>query len=68
MTELLVVNRRAAQILDEKGIQLHDTLIGAYITSQEMAGFSITLMRLDAQLLEYYDLPAHSFGFVKGAL
>ena len=66
MTELLVVNRRATQILDEQGIQLHDTLMGAYCTSQEMAGFSITLMRLDAQLQEYYDLPAHSFGFVKG--
>ena len=50
-----------------RAFSLHDTLMGAYCTSQEMAGFSITLMRLDAQLQEYYDLPAYSFGFVKGA-
>jgi dihydroxyacetone kinase-like protein len=68
MTELLIVNRRANQILDEQSIQLHDTLMGAYCTSQEMAGFSISLMRLDQQLQEYYDLPAYSVGFVKGAL
>jgi dihydroxyacetone kinase-like protein len=67
MMELLIVNRRANQILEGKGIQLHDTLMGAYCTSQEMAGFSVSLMRLDEQLQAYYDLPANSVGFVKGA-
>jgi dihydroxyacetone kinase-like protein len=66
-TELLVVNRRAAEILKTTGITVHDTLIGTYCTSQEMAGFSISLLRLDEQLQAYYDLPASSFGFVKGA-
>lgn len=63
--ELLIVNRRARQVLRERDIRVHDTLIGSYCTSQEMAGFSITLMRLDNEMKRYYDLPAKSFAFTK---
>jgi dihydroxyacetone kinase-like protein len=66
MMELLIVNRRVRQILREKGIRVHDTVVGSYCTCQEMAGFSITLMKLDDELKRYYDLPARSLGFVKG--
>lgn len=66
MMELLIVNRRVRQILREKGIRVHDTVVGSYCTCQEMAGFSITLMKLDDELKRYYDLPACSVGFVKG--
>jgi dihydroxyacetone kinase-like protein len=66
MMELLIVNRRVRQILREKGIRVHDTVVGSYCTCQEMAGFSITLMKLDDELKRYYDLPARSVGFVKG--
>lgn len=66
-TELLVVNRRVAEVLRARDITVHETLIGAFCTSQEMAGFSISLMRLDDQLRDYYDRPAWSFGFSKGA-
>jgi phosphoenolpyruvate---glycerone phosphotransferase subunit DhaK len=66
MMELLIVNRRARQILRDRGIRVHDTVIGSYCTCQEMAGFSITLLRLDEELKKYYDLPARSVGFVKG--
>ena len=45
MMELLIVNRRVRQILDPLGVVVHDTRIGPYMTTQEMAGFSITLMR-----------------------
>jgi len=65
MMELLIVNRKARQILKDKGISVHDTLIGSYCTSLEMAGFSITLMRLDDELRAYYDIPAQSLAFVK---
>jgi dihydroxyacetone kinase-like protein len=65
MMELLIVNRKTHAILDDKGIAVHDTLIGSYCTSQEMAGFSISLMRLDDELKTYYDMPARSFGFTK---
>ena len=66
MMELLIVNRKVREILAEKKINVHDTLIGSYCTSQEMAGFSISLLKLDDELKKYYDMPANSFAFVKG--
>ncbi len=65
MMELLIVNRRVRQILREAGITVYDTIIGSFCTSQEMAGFSITMMKLDDELKKYYDMPATSFGFTK---
>ncbi|MBC8253157.1 MAG: dihydroxyacetone kinase subunit DhaK [Ardenticatenia bacterium] len=65
MMELLIVNRRVRQILRESGIEVHDTIIGSFCTSQEMAGFSISLMKLDDELKRYYDMPASSFGYTK---
>ncbi len=65
MMELLIANRKAHQVLADKDITVYDTVIGSYCTSQEMAGFSITLMRLDDELKTYYDMPASSFGFTK---
>jgi dihydroxyacetone kinase-like protein len=62
----LIVNRKVRQILAESGIDVYDTLIGAFCTSQEMAGFSITFMKMDEELKRYYDLPARSFGYTKG--
>jgi dihydroxyacetone kinase-like protein len=66
MMELLIVNRQVARLLAEKNLRIHDTQIGSYCTSQEMAGFSISLLKLDEELRGYYDQPAHSLGFVKG--
>jgi dihydroxyacetone kinase-like protein len=65
MMELLIVNRKARQILRERGIDVHDTVIGSYCTCQEMAGFSITLLKLDDELKKYYDLPAGSLGYIR---
>jgi dihydroxyacetone kinase-like protein len=65
MMECLIVNRAARRILAEKGITVHATDVGAYITCQEMAGFSLTLMRLDDELKRFYDLPADSVGYRK---
>jgi dihydroxyacetone kinase-like protein len=63
--ELLIVNRRVHAFLRERGIRVHDTVIGSYCTCQEMAGFSITLMRLDSELQGYYDMPCRSLGFTR---
>jgi len=63
--ECLIVNRKARQILASQGIAVHATDMGAFVTCQEMAGFSITLMKLDDELQRYYDLPADSFGYKK---
>ncbi len=65
MMELLIVNRKARQILDRAGITVHDTVMGGFCTSQEMAGFSISLMKLDDELKRCYDMPASCFGFTK---
>jgi dihydroxyacetone kinase-like protein len=45
-------------VLKEKGIKIHASLAGNFATCQEMAGFSITLLRLDDELKQYYDRPA----------
>jgi len=66
MMELLIVNRKARDVLSDYNIFVHDTLIGAYCTSQEMAGFSISLFKLDDELKSYYDMPANSFALQKG--
>jgi phosphoenolpyruvate---glycerone phosphotransferase subunit DhaK len=65
MMELLIVNRRVQQVLRDQGIGVHDTIVGNFLTTQEMAGCSITLMRLDEELKGYYDVPANSFAFTK---
>ena len=65
MMELLIANRRCAQLLAAQGITVHGNHVGNFITTQEMAGFSITLMKLDEELKHYYDMPARSFGLTK---
>jgi dihydroxyacetone kinase-like protein len=55
--ELYVCMRRVAAVLAEGGYRLQRTLIGNYITSLEMAGLSITLLRLDDELLRLWDAP-----------
>jgi len=65
MMELLIVNRAVRRILRDQSIAVYDTLMGRFCSSQEMAGFSITLMKLDDELKQYYDMPAQSFAFTK---
>jgi len=57
LMELFVVNRRAHQILEEKGIEIHKTFVGEYMTSLEMAGVSVTLLKLDEEMKELLDAP-----------
>ncbi|HLS15507.1 MAG TPA: dihydroxyacetone kinase subunit DhaK [Beutenbergiaceae bacterium] len=64
--ELLIVYRRVAQLLADHGIEVARTDLGAYFTSQEMAGFSITLMRLDDQIAELLEAPCRSVPFTQG--
>ncbi|HEX2953874.1 MAG TPA: dihydroxyacetone kinase subunit DhaK [Bacillota bacterium] len=56
--ELLIAMRRTLQRLAELGIKVYDAQAGNYATCQEMAGFSVTLMRMDDELKKYYDMPA----------
>ncbi|MFO1539365.1 MAG: dihydroxyacetone kinase subunit DhaK [Chloroflexota bacterium] len=58
--ELYLLYRRAARILAGEGIRVHRTWIGEYATSLEMAGASISLLRLDEELRGLVDAPADS--------
>ena len=49
------VHNRVADVLAEKGIKVYKTMVGEYMTSLEMEGFSITLLRLDDQMKELLD-------------
>ena len=53
LEEQYVMFRRVKQILDEKGIRVFHTYVGEYATSMEMAGASISLLRLDDELKTY---------------
>ncbi|TCP97347.1 dihydroxyacetone kinase DhaK subunit [Cricetibacter osteomyelitidis] len=64
-TELLIANRKIYQELSARNIQIYDTLIGGYCTSQEMAGYSVTIFRLDDELQKLYDMPCDSFAWRK---
>jgi len=55
--ELFVVYNKAHQILTKKGIQVTRSLVGPYITSLEMAGASITVLKLDSELTKLWDAP-----------
>jgi dihydroxyacetone kinase-like protein len=49
-------------LLDGRGIQVTRSLVGNYITSLEMAGFSVTILRLDDELTKFWDAPVHTAG------
>lgn len=63
--ELLIANRKAHQILKDWAVVVHDTVIGSFCTCQEMAGLSITMMKVDGELEEYYDMPASSLAYIR---
>ena len=52
----------SSKILKGKNITIARNLVGSYITSLEMAGCSITLLKLDDELTELWDAPVHTAG------
>lgn len=65
MMELLILNRALKPLLRERGIKVYATVVGDIVTCQEMAGLSVSLMKLDDELKRYWDMPAQSVGFSK---
>jgi dihydroxyacetone kinase-like protein len=57
LLELYVVFAEVARILGGHGITIERSLVGPYITSLEMAGCSITLLKLDDELIRLWDSP-----------
>jgi phosphoenolpyruvate---glycerone phosphotransferase subunit DhaK len=58
LIELYIVYRELNNLLQGRGITIERRLIGDYITSLEMAGCSITLLKLDDELTRLWDAPA----------
>ena len=60
MLELYVMVTAALKILQGAGIKVVRHLTGSYVTSLEMAGCSISVTALDAEVLALWDAPVHS--------
>src|SRR5437764_9415652 len=60
LIELYIVFNALHRILGGKNIKIARSLVGNYITSLEMAGCSITLVRLDDELTQYWEAPGHT--------
>jgi phosphoenolpyruvate---glycerone phosphotransferase subunit DhaK len=63
--ELYIMFRKAHEILAARGVTVHRPYVGRFATSMEMAGASITLLRLDDELTPLLDAPAHTPFFVQ---
>ena len=62
LAELYVVYRRVVQLLDEGGVQVARHLVGPFITSLEMQGASVTILRLDDEKTRLWDAPVNTPG------
>ncbi|MEC5154667.1 dihydroxyacetone kinase-like protein [Cryobacterium sp. CAN_C3] len=58
--ELYIVFRRAAEVLKQQGITVTRSLVGNYTTSLEMAGTSISVLKLDDELTSLWDAPVQT--------
>jgi len=60
LLELYVVYNKVAAMCRDRGVTIERNLIGSYITSLEMAGCSITLLKLDDEMVRLWDAPVHT--------
>jgi dihydroxyacetone kinase-like protein len=61
--ELFILYRRVVERLNAAGISIYDCYLGAYATTQEMAGFALSLCKIDATMAALWDAPAKGAGF-----
>lgn len=60
LIELYIAYRKAHRIAEQHGLRVVRNLIGPYITSLEMAGCSITLLKMDEELRRFWDAPVRT--------
>ncbi|MGG7076978.1 dihydroxyacetone kinase subunit DhaK [Clostridium sardiniense] len=63
LMELYIVNKKVQEMLEEKGIKVHKTFVGEYMTSLEMAGCSVSILKLDDELKGLLDAKADTPAF-----
>jgi phosphoenolpyruvate---glycerone phosphotransferase subunit DhaK len=62
VSELYAVYRKLDEVCDDFGVEIVRNLIGPYITSLEMQGMSITLLKADDEILKFWDAPVNTPG------
>jgi phosphoenolpyruvate---glycerone phosphotransferase subunit DhaK len=67
LMELYVMYHAAHSLLARAGIRVARSLVGNYVTSLDMAGGSVTLTMLDAELKRFWDAPVHTAALRWGA-
>ena len=65
LMELFVANKHVNEVLTGKGLTVAKTIVGNYMTSLDMEGFSITLLKLDDELKALLNAPADTPAFVQ---
>jgi dihydroxyacetone kinase-like protein len=60
LIELYVVYNKVAAMCRDRGVSIERNLVGNYITSLDMAGCSITLLKLDDEMTRLWDAPVHT--------
>ena len=63
LQELYLLNNSVAKLLAAAGLTTHRTFVGNYMTSIDMAGASVSLLRLDSELKAWLDAPSLTPGF-----
>jgi dihydroxyacetone kinase-like protein len=58
--ELYIVARKVFMMLDELGVHIHRAEVGNFLTTQEMAGVTVSILKLDDELKKLYDFPAYT--------
>ncbi|WP_122640381.1 dihydroxyacetone kinase subunit DhaK [Romboutsia sp. Marseille-P6047] len=62
LMELYIANKTVNEILTSKRIKIHKTFVGEYMTSLEMAGYSVSILKLDSELKELLDAKSDTLG------
>jgi phosphoenolpyruvate---glycerone phosphotransferase subunit DhaK len=62
LIELYLMYNEVRQLLDRAGVTTARSLVGNYITSLEMAGCSVTLLKVDDELVRLWDAPVNTPG------
>lgn len=60
LMELFILNNEVQKVLSEKNISVYKSFVGNYMTSLEMAGCSVTLLKLDDELKKLLDVPCNT--------
>ncbi|WP_121640215.1 dihydroxyacetone kinase subunit DhaK [Virgibacillus sp. Bac330] len=61
--ELFILNKKVQNLLKDKGIEVFQTFVGEYMTSLEMAGCSVTLLKVDDELKSLLQAPSEAPAF-----